>query len=362
MGNRCGGKKSSPPTNVHEERLRDENQPRRPQRNSNARNAGSPDFGDMDVPDPNFLKQRRMTTRLWADFDHPVSIDDAIKQEQSVEDQVALLRLQAFLRKNQQDLRLGLLAEESENVDGSQFTDRIEKLFNCENEGRRHFHRYSQKRLNWCKQWVTTPFLLEFLEQNWTHQNFSPFMTLGEVENKLRGDLNSIVVRLSSTIPGFITVSCNAPDTNQPIHVRFQVRSDLQIRGEKNANYANFNQFIHHLKNNQERSSEIILENDIPPPQNAREPAKSISDMPTVVKDENASAEPEKRGSFQYAPPNSHVALYARTNDIQGWVKEAEGEPGSSVPAPGAHKEGNPVTGTLSLVPGQADVKSQQDE
>merc|ERR1712012_601374 len=99
------------------------------------------------------------------------------------------------------------------------------------------------------------------------------------------------------TIPGFITVSFMSHETNQPIHVRYQVRADLSIRGEQDILYKDFNTFIKSFGG---------IEEEEQLPQNIPE-GKEVKN--------NISIEENKE---------PHVALYARTDDINSWVKESE--------------------------------------
>eukprot|EP00494_Astrolonche_serrata_P030811 UN31079 len=227
-------------------------------------------------------------------------------------------------------------------------------------------------------------------------------MTLEDVESRLNNDYNAIVVRLSSTIPGFITVSCNASDTGQPIHVRFQVRSDLSIRGEKDISYNSFHTFIHSLRSDQEQH-ELQMPQNTPEgscvPSKVAVPANNIGNIePQSHVVNNKLAPPNNKGAGQdqgagqyldidepimldkekskeefvnnYAPENSHVALYARTADISTWVKEAEGvENGNRMPPKSnlnggqdeVEGQGGDITSTLLDGP-FSDVKQSNSE
>jgi len=274
--------------------------------------------------------RRRMTARLWT------SLDDGgnaiIQTEEHVEDRVAALRLQEFLKKHKNDMELGLLARANET--NSDYDDRIHRLFDKTTAAGQPIHRFDQTRLHWLKSWVTTPFLLTFLETNWSHVNFSPFMTLEDVENRLQVERTAIVVRLSSTIPGFITVSCNAKQNNQPIHVRYQVRHDLSIRGEQDISYNDFDAFIANFDQQEGAPSERVAEG----------PAHEISEIESIEPVKVALAENESHPKpniendpdaqdpiHKIGPAAPHVALYARTSDIQHWDANGEGEGESTV-------------------------------
>jgi len=266
--------------------------------------------------------RRRMTAKLWAE---PALFPDT--SEEAVEDQVAALRLQEFLKTHKDNMELGLLART--RAKASQFDERIDKLFEMRRPTGELIHRKDATRVHWLKSWVTTPFLIDFLEKNWSHVNFSPFMTLEDVENRLLLEYSAIVVRLSSTIPGFITVSCNAKETQQPIHVRYQVRADLSIRGEQDVSYPNFHIFIASFDQNMEgapnRQSVDIAPNFIDPaPQTGiiAGEAKIAPGHPADVADSDdfervSSLDPIAR----IGPNDPHVALYARTSDIRTWVR-----------------------------------------
>lgn len=292
-----------------------------------------------------------MTAKLWDSLDG----DEIAEAEETVEDRVAALRLQEFLKKHKDDMELGLLARANETA--SQFDDRIQKLFERRRPNGDVIHRRDPTRVHWLKSWVTTPFLLDFLEKNWSHVNFSPFMTLEDVENRLLQEYSAIVVRLSSTIPGFITVSCNAKDTHQPIHVRYQVRADLSIRGEQDISYPSFNIFIASFDQSMElegapnpHSFDVEPDMDIPAPQLGipvadAKLAPANKDPGAAIEPANAGDDFDKISSMdpiqRIGPQQPHVALYARTNDIRKWVKseDAEGHP----------KEGNQEEGEITL-------------
>jgi len=280
-------------------------------------------------PSPSSLS-RRMTARLWGNM-----LEGNEKEEDGVEDRVAALRLQEFLKKHKDNMELGLLARANET--SSQFDERINKLFEMRRPTGELIHRMVAARVHWLKSWVTTPFLIAFLEQNWSHVNFSPFMTLEDVENRLMHESSAIVVRLSSTIPGFITVSCNAKETQQPIHVRYQVRSDLTIRGEQDISYPNFAFFIASFDHNAEGAPnpnvidfehEILevqplqpaFDEEIAP---ANDPGAALSKPDPGAFKEKSSIDPISR----IGPQQPHVALYARTSDIKTWVKDGKRYP-----------------------------------
>jgi len=312
------------------------------QQNRDVRNPGNvrPARGgdDVQVQDHLFLKptpsnlRRRMTAKLWATLDDPEVANDS---EDGVEDRVAALRLQEFLKKHKDDMELGLLAR-AQNA-SSQFDDRIQKLFEMRRPTGDIIHRKDPTRVHWLKAWVTTPFLLDFLEKNWSHVNFSPFMTLEQVENRLMQDYSAIVVRLSSTIPGFITVSCNAKETQQPIHVRYQVRADLSIRGEQDISYPSFSIFIASFDQNMEGAPRVSFDVepdlDVPATDAKIAPADDPGAAPSKpAASDDFKKEPSMDPIARIGPQQPHVALYARTSDIRTWVKsegnagEGEGE------------------------------------
>lgn len=108
-----------------------------------------------------------------------------------------------------------------------------------------YYHSLNSERLYWLWKWLgleyldveedmeVYSFLLDHLKELWTSSNFHPFVTIDQAKTILQKsfvseDKNILVLRLSSTKPGGISVTC-LNDQGQFKHWRFLIQGKTSL-------------------------------------------------------------------------------------------------------------------------------------
>ena len=145
---------------------------------------------------------------------------------------------------------LGILLKSTVNP-----SEKILDLFKLTNNNAEKIHRNINNRASWCQEWCKNDSkLIDFLYINWNNKYLNPFISREEANIKYQ-NTKKIIIRLSSTCPGYLSIT--AEKNNKIFEDRFVIISGKILFNKRSFN---LNNLIEYLNKYNDENCPLCLE------------------------------------------------------------------------------------------------------